>query len=49
MWRGKSIYRGVLMDSLDEEEKNTICTMLDAFIGKKELKDTVSNMLKDVK
>jgi len=38
-----------LMESLSDEEKQTIYTMLDAFIGKKKLKDALSNVLQDVK
>jgi transcriptional regulator with XRE-family HTH domain len=38
-----------LMETLSEEEKKTIYTMLDAFIGKKKLKDALSNVLSDVK
>ncbi|WP_375605553.1 helix-turn-helix domain-containing protein [Flavobacterium davisii] len=38
-----------LMESLSENEKQTIYTMLDAFIGKKKLKETLSNVLNDVK
>jgi Helix-turn-helix. len=37
-----------LMESLTEEERKTIYTMLDAFIGKKKLKDALSNVLHDV-
>ena len=37
-----------LMESLSEEERKTIYTMLDAFIGKKKLKDALSNVLHDV-
>ena len=38
-----------LMESLSDEEKQTIYTMLDAFIGKRKLKDALSNVLQDVK
>jgi transcriptional regulator with XRE-family HTH domain len=38
-----------LMETLTEEERKTIFTMLDAFIGKKKLKDALSNVLSDVK
>jgi len=31
------------------EEKHTIYTMLDAFVGKKKLKDALKNVLHDVK
>jgi len=37
-----------LMESLDDKEKETIYNMLDAFVGKKKLKDTLSNVLQDV-
>ena len=38
-----------LMESLNKDEKHTIYTMLDAFIGKRKLKDALSNVLQDVK
>lgn len=38
-----------LMESLSDEEKQTIYTMLDAFIGKRKLKAALSNVLQDVK
>jgi transcriptional regulator with XRE-family HTH domain len=38
-----------LMESLSEEEKQTIYVMLDAFIGKRKLKDALSSVLNDVK
>lgn len=38
-----------LMESLSNEEKQTIYTILDAFIGKRKLKDALSNVLQDVK
>lgn len=45
----KSIMEKVaLVESLSEEERNTIYTMLDAFIGKKKLKDALSNVLHDI-
>ena len=37
-----------LIENLSEEEKQTIFTILDAFVGKKKLKDTLSNVLQDV-
>ena len=37
-----------LMEALNDEEQKTIYTMLDAFIGKKKLKDALSNVLHDV-
>ena len=46
----KSVMEKVsLIESLADEEKQTIYNMLDAFVGKKKLKDTLSNVLKDVK
>lgn len=46
----KSVMEKVsLIESLTPEEKQTIYNMLDAFVGKKKLKDTLSNVLKDVK
>ena len=36
-----------LMEGLAEEEQKTIFTILDAFIGKKKLKDTLSSALLD--
>ena len=38
-----------LMESLNEHEKNTIYNMLDAFVGKRKLKDALSNVLQDIK
>jgi len=40
--------KGWLMEALSDEERKTIYTMLDAFIGKKKLKDALSNVLHDV-
>jgi transcriptional regulator with XRE-family HTH domain len=37
-----------LMETLSQEERRTIYTMLDAFVGKKKLKDALSGVLKDV-
>lgn len=37
-----------LIEGLSEEERKTIYTMIDAFVGKKKLKDTLSNVLQDV-
>lgn len=37
-----------LMEGLSEDERKTIFTILDAFIGKKKLKDTLSSVLQDV-
>jgi hypothetical protein len=38
-----------LIDSLSEEEKSTLYTMLDAFVSKRKLKDALSNVLQDMK
>lgn len=46
----KSIMEKVaLMEGLSDDEKHTIYTMLDAFIGKRKLKDALSNVLTEVK
>ena len=46
----KSVMEKVsLIESLNDDEKYTIYTMLDAFIGKRKLKDALSNVLQDVK
>ncbi|WP_421876473.1 helix-turn-helix domain-containing protein [Marinoscillum sp.] len=37
-----------LMEGLSDEERKTIFTILEAFIGKKKLKDTLSSVLQDV-
>jgi len=37
-----------LIEALSEEERKTIYNILDAFIGKKKLKDALSNVLHDV-
>lgn len=37
-----------LMEGLSDDERKTIFTILDAFIGKKKLKDTLSSVLQDV-
>ena len=37
-----------LIDSLKDEEKKTIYNILDAFIGKEKLKNTLSNVLKEI-
>ena len=37
-----------LIEGLSEEERKTIYTMIDAFVGKKKLKDTLSYVLQDV-
>lgn len=38
-----------MIDTLDQEEKKTVFSIVDAFIGKKKLKDALSNVLQDVK
>ncbi|KAA3647503.1 MAG: hypothetical protein DWP98_09265 [Bacteroidetes bacterium] len=38
-----------LIEQLSEEERQTLYTMLDAFVGKKKLKDTLSTVLNDMK
>jgi len=38
-----------LIEALSEEEKKTIFNILDAFVGKKKLKDALSDVLNDVK
>ncbi len=38
-----------LIEALTDEERKTIYTMLDAFIGKKKLKDALSNVLHDMR
>lgn len=43
------IEKVALMESLSDDEKQTIYTMLNAFIGKRKLKDALSNVLQDVK
>ena len=37
-----------LMESLSDEEKQTIFTILDAFVGKKKLKDTLASVLNNI-
>jgi len=39
----------ILVETLPDDERKTIYTMLDAFVGKKKLKDALSNVLQDVK
>ncbi|MCL2649409.1 MAG: hypothetical protein FWD60_00095 [Candidatus Azobacteroides sp.] len=38
----------ILVETLPDDERKTIYTMLDAFVGKKKLKDTLANVLQDV-
>ena len=38
----------ILVETLPDDERKTIYTMLDAFIGKKKLKDALSNVLNEV-
>lgn len=37
-----------LINSLSEEEQNTIFSILDAFVSKRKLKSTLKNVLKDI-
>ncbi len=37
-----------LIETLSDEEKQTIFSILDAFVGKKKLKDTLASVLNDV-
>lgn len=37
-----------LMEDLSDDERKTIFTILDAFVGKKKLNDTLSSVLQDV-
>lgn len=41
--------RMLQIESLSEEESNAICIILDAFISKKKLKDTLEKFLQDIK
>ena len=43
---GLAMEKVKLMESLEEEEKQTLFTMLDAFVSKKRLRDALSNALK---
>jgi transcriptional regulator with XRE-family HTH domain len=46
----KSIMEKVsLMESLPEAERQTLYTMLDAFVGKRRLKDALAGVLNEVK
>lgn len=46
----KSIMEKVaLLETLNDEERQAIYTMLDAFVGKKKLKEVLSGVLNDVK
>jgi len=38
-----------LIEGLNDEEKKTVFNIVDAFIGKKKLKDARSNVLHEVK
>lgn len=45
----KSLMEKVRMiENLTEEEKKTVFSIVDAFVGKKKLKDALSNVLSDV-
>ncbi len=37
-----------LIEGLNEEEKKIVYSMIDALVSKKKLKDTLSNVLKDM-
>ena len=46
----KSVMEKVaLIESLSQDEKNVLYSMLDAFVGKRKLKDALSNVLQDLK
>jgi len=38
-----------LIESLSDNERETIYSILDAFVGKKKLKDTLAGVLDDIK
>jgi len=37
------------IETLSDDEKKTVFSIVDAFAGKKKLKDALSNLLQDVK
>lgn len=37
-----------MIENLTEEEKKTVFSIVDAFVGKKKLQDALSNVLHDV-
>ena len=37
------------IEALSDEEKKTVFSIVDAFVGKKKLKDALSNVLTDIK
>ena len=37
------------IEALSDDEKKTVFSIVDAFVGKKKLKDALSNVLTDVK
>jgi transcriptional regulator with XRE-family HTH domain len=44
----KSVMEKVtLIESLQDDEKNTLYSMLDAFVGKRKMKDALAGVLKD--
>jgi transcriptional regulator with XRE-family HTH domain len=44
----RSIMKNVsLVETIQEDERKTIYTMLDAFVGKKKLKDALANVLQE--
>lgn len=46
----KSLFEKVrLIEALNDEEKKTVFSIVDAFVGKKKLKDALANVLSDVK
>jgi len=47
-WRERGGEKVNMIESLAEEEKATIYKMLDAFLGKKKLKDALVSVLKDM-
>ncbi len=38
-----------IIESISEEEKKTVFAIVDAFVGKKKLKEALANVLQDVK
>jgi hypothetical protein len=41
--------RAIGFEALSDEEKKTVFSIVDAFVGKKKLKDALSGVLNDVK
>jgi hypothetical protein len=48
IWQFLCVVKKLIKKALNDDERKTIYTMLDAFIGKKKLKDALSNVLHDV-